>query len=231
MSTISGVGSGAIDVNSIVSQLMSIERQPLQKLQTRLSGMQTEVSAFGQPAERARRLPGRRARPHFAGHLAARQRHEQRPDGGQGERQRRRGVRSLRPGRRQLAQRQTMATGATDRFERRGDGRRNAAGAAGRPGTPTARRSLADPDGPRPRSRSCRFDRGAGARRHQRPTPESPRRWSPTRRRAPDREKRRERASRMRCACRSRTGRRQLHRPGRAVAAGVRRWPRRARRT
>jgi flagellar hook-associated protein 2 len=46
MSTISGA-SGAIDVNGIVSQLMSIERQPLQGLQKTLSGIQTRMSAWG----------------------------------------------------------------------------------------------------------------------------------------------------------------------------------------
>ncbi len=38
---------GAIDVNGIVSQLMSIERQPLQVLQKSISGIQTKLSAFG----------------------------------------------------------------------------------------------------------------------------------------------------------------------------------------
>ncbi len=49
MATISstGVGSG-LDVNSIVSSLMSLERRPLQQLQTRAGEMQTRLSAFGQ---------------------------------------------------------------------------------------------------------------------------------------------------------------------------------------
>ena len=38
---------GAIDVSGIVSQLMSIERQPLQVLQKSISGIQTKLSAFG----------------------------------------------------------------------------------------------------------------------------------------------------------------------------------------
>lgn len=38
---------GGIDVQGIVSQLMSIERQPLQKLQTTASGIQTKLSAIG----------------------------------------------------------------------------------------------------------------------------------------------------------------------------------------
>jgi len=42
----SSIGS-AIDVQGIVSQLMSIERQPLQKLQTTASGIQTKLSAIG----------------------------------------------------------------------------------------------------------------------------------------------------------------------------------------
>ncbi len=46
MSTISATGSN-IDVQSIVSQLMQIERRPLQALQTSLSGIQTKLSAFG----------------------------------------------------------------------------------------------------------------------------------------------------------------------------------------
>ena len=48
MATISspGVGSG-LDVNSIVTQLVSIERQPIVKLQTQASSLQTKLSAFG----------------------------------------------------------------------------------------------------------------------------------------------------------------------------------------
>jgi flagellar hook-associated protein 2 len=42
-----GVGSG-LDVNSIVTQLMAVERQPLTRLQTTAATMQTELSAFGQ---------------------------------------------------------------------------------------------------------------------------------------------------------------------------------------
>jgi flagellar hook-associated protein 2 len=41
------VGSG-LDVNSIVTQLMAVERQPLTRLQTTAATMQTELSAFGQ---------------------------------------------------------------------------------------------------------------------------------------------------------------------------------------
>ncbi len=44
---ISGVGSGAIDVAGIVSQLMAIEKQPLAKMQQNLSGIQTKLSAWG----------------------------------------------------------------------------------------------------------------------------------------------------------------------------------------
>jgi flagellar hook-associated protein 2 len=44
--TSTGVGSG-LDVNSIVTGLMSVEKQPLQKLQTQASSIQTKISAFG----------------------------------------------------------------------------------------------------------------------------------------------------------------------------------------
>jgi flagellar hook-associated protein 2 len=42
-----GIGSG-LDVNSIVTQLMAVERQPLTKLQAAGATLQTQVSAFGQ---------------------------------------------------------------------------------------------------------------------------------------------------------------------------------------
>lgn len=42
-----GIGSG-LDVNSIVTQLMTVEKQPLTRLQTAAATMQTELSAFGQ---------------------------------------------------------------------------------------------------------------------------------------------------------------------------------------
>ena len=42
-----GIGSG-LDVNSIVTQLMAVEKQPLTRLQTTASTLQTELSAFGQ---------------------------------------------------------------------------------------------------------------------------------------------------------------------------------------
>src|SRR4051812_35640453 len=42
-----GIGSG-LDVNSIVTQLMTVERQPLTRLQTTAAAMQTQLSAFGQ---------------------------------------------------------------------------------------------------------------------------------------------------------------------------------------
>jgi flagellar hook-associated protein 2 len=44
--TSAGIGSG-LDVNSIVSQLMSIERQPLDALLTKQSGLNTKISALG----------------------------------------------------------------------------------------------------------------------------------------------------------------------------------------
>lgn len=48
MATISspGVGSG-LDVNSIVTQLVAIERQPIVHLQSQVSSLQTKLSAFG----------------------------------------------------------------------------------------------------------------------------------------------------------------------------------------
>ena len=48
MATISsaGIGSG-LDVNSIVTQLMAIERQPLNALQTKATSIQTTVSEYG----------------------------------------------------------------------------------------------------------------------------------------------------------------------------------------
>jgi flagellar hook-associated protein 2 len=41
-----GVGSG-LDVNSIVSQLMAVERQPLNRLEADKRGLQAQLSAFG----------------------------------------------------------------------------------------------------------------------------------------------------------------------------------------
>lgn len=45
--TASGLGSG-LDINNIVSQLMSVERQPIAALATREAGHQARLSAFGQ---------------------------------------------------------------------------------------------------------------------------------------------------------------------------------------
>ncbi|HZW72743.1 MAG TPA: flagellar cap protein FliD N-terminal domain-containing protein, partial [Caldimonas sp.] len=42
-----GIGSG-LDVNSIVTQLMTVEKQPLTALQATQATMQTQLSAFGQ---------------------------------------------------------------------------------------------------------------------------------------------------------------------------------------
>ena len=48
MATISSAGLGSgLDVNSIVTQLMSIERQPLNALQTKQTSIQTTVSEYG----------------------------------------------------------------------------------------------------------------------------------------------------------------------------------------
>jgi len=41
-----GIGSG-LDVNTIVTQLMNIEKQPLTQLQTKATGLQTKLSAYG----------------------------------------------------------------------------------------------------------------------------------------------------------------------------------------
>lgn len=48
MATISspGIGSG-LDVNSIVTQLVAVERQPINQLQTQASALQTKLSTFG----------------------------------------------------------------------------------------------------------------------------------------------------------------------------------------
>jgi flagellar hook-associated protein 2 len=45
----SGVGSG-IDINSIVSQLMAVERKPLERLGSDLKQLQSSISAFGKVA-------------------------------------------------------------------------------------------------------------------------------------------------------------------------------------
>lgn len=42
-----GIGSG-LDINSIVSQLVALEKKPLAQLQTKASSLQTQLSAFGQ---------------------------------------------------------------------------------------------------------------------------------------------------------------------------------------
>ncbi len=41
-----GIGSGA-DLNSLVTQLVAVERQPLQQMRTAASGLQTQVSSYG----------------------------------------------------------------------------------------------------------------------------------------------------------------------------------------
>lgn len=41
------ISGGSIDVNGIVSQLMTVERQPINKLQTREAAYQSKLSAFG----------------------------------------------------------------------------------------------------------------------------------------------------------------------------------------
>ena len=54
-----GIGSG-LDVNSIVTQLMAVEKQPLTKLQAAGATMQTQLSAFGQLKSAGLRVAGRR---------------------------------------------------------------------------------------------------------------------------------------------------------------------------
>lgn len=46
-STTSATASGGLDVNAIVTGLMSIERQPINKLNTQQSGLQAKISALG----------------------------------------------------------------------------------------------------------------------------------------------------------------------------------------
>ncbi len=43
----SAIGGGAIDVATLVSQLMSIERRPLEQLQQREATIQSKLSAYG----------------------------------------------------------------------------------------------------------------------------------------------------------------------------------------
>src|SRR3954468_9057599 len=47
MATSSVTGMSNIDVNSIVSQLMTVERQPIDALDKKTSALQTKVSAYG----------------------------------------------------------------------------------------------------------------------------------------------------------------------------------------
>ena len=47
MATTAGVGSSGLDVNSIVSQLMAVERQPIAKLDRREASYQAKLSAYG----------------------------------------------------------------------------------------------------------------------------------------------------------------------------------------
>lgn len=47
---VSGVVGGSIDVNALVSQLMQVERQPLNRLQQREAQIQSRISAFGRVA-------------------------------------------------------------------------------------------------------------------------------------------------------------------------------------
>src|SRR6266853_461233 len=44
----SPISTGPIDVNTLVTELMTVESQPLNQLQSRESGVQSKVSAYGQ---------------------------------------------------------------------------------------------------------------------------------------------------------------------------------------
>lgn len=47
MATVSGVGSGTLDVTTIVSQLMTVERTPIDRLNKKSASYQTQLSVFG----------------------------------------------------------------------------------------------------------------------------------------------------------------------------------------
>ncbi|MBK7655528.1 MAG: hypothetical protein IPJ18_10875 [Betaproteobacteria bacterium] len=53
---IPGIGSG-LDIKSIVSQLVALEKQPLVQLQTKAVGIQAKLSAFGQIQSQISNLP------------------------------------------------------------------------------------------------------------------------------------------------------------------------------
>lgn len=44
--TSAGIGSG-LDVESLITKLMAVERQPIQQIQDRISGLKTQLSAYG----------------------------------------------------------------------------------------------------------------------------------------------------------------------------------------
>lgn len=44
---LASTSAGTLDVNSLVSQLMSLERRPIDKLNTQITGYQTKISSFG----------------------------------------------------------------------------------------------------------------------------------------------------------------------------------------
>src|SRR5512146_2019181 len=47
MATTSATSSGSLDVNSIVNQLMTVERQPIAKLTAKEASYQAKLSAYG----------------------------------------------------------------------------------------------------------------------------------------------------------------------------------------
>jgi flagellar hook-associated protein 2 len=73
-----GIGSG-LDVNNIVTQLMAVERKPLERLQTTATTLQTQLSRFGPAAVAGLRTAGRRQAAVRGRLLQAQQRRLQRP--------------------------------------------------------------------------------------------------------------------------------------------------------
>ena len=54
---VTGVIGGSMDVNALVSQLMQIERQPLNRLQQRENQIQSRLTAFGRVQGALSNLP------------------------------------------------------------------------------------------------------------------------------------------------------------------------------
>ena len=47
MASVSGINASTLDVTSIVSQLMAVERQPIDKLNKKTASYETQLSVFG----------------------------------------------------------------------------------------------------------------------------------------------------------------------------------------